>query len=189
MRVNGIVETTFEFPNDSKHFIRLRRLNGTDKTDARAMIAGGAKAREQAAFICDRALVGFCVPGPTADDLVYSGGDTGALLRFERDIDEDLWAFVDAAFLVHNGLMPPDITVLLRAYLVVGYEALPAGLREELSSADGPSSWAVAKAAEIAGDRYLFGVGDLGNSSGSSGTSAAPGDAATSETDTPTQAE
>ena len=196
MRLIGRVETTFHIPGGrSPHeHIRLRRLGGVDKAEYVEMVRAGATVRQRVRYILDHALVSFRLPHAELGELKAAADDPAAAARAKdramNDLDDEMVAWLVVAFSVQNGLMgSPGITSLWRAWLVAGHEGMPADMVAALDGDTEPDEDMVARAEEIAGGRYLFGAGDPGNSSGSSGTRAAPGDAQTSETETPTPAE
>ncbi len=195
MRLVGRVETTFHIPGGTTpHYIRLRKLGGVDKADYVEMVRSGASVRQRMRYIMDNAVLGFILPHAELGELKAPQDEPAAAARAKdralTELDDEMVAWVLVAFSVQNDLMgSPGATALWRAWLVAGHEGLPA---EMLAAMDGdaePGETMVARAEEIAGGRYLFGVGDSGNSSGSSGTSATPGDAPTSETENPMPAE
>ena len=195
MRLIGRVETTFHLPGGrSIHYARLRRLGGVDKADYVEMVRSGATVRQRIRYILDYAVLGFILPHAELGELKAPFDDPAAAARAKdramTDLDDEMVAWLVMAFSVQNGLMgSPGITSLWRAWLVAGNEDMPADMLAALDGDAEPDEEMVARAEEIAGGRYLYGVGDPGNSSGSSGTRAAPGDAQTSETETPTPAE
>lgn len=195
MRLVGRVETTFHLPGGrSIHYVRLRRLGGVDKADYVEMIRGGATVRQRMRYIMDHAVLGFVLPHAELGELKAPLDDPAAAARAKdkamTDLDDEMVAWLLVAFSVQNNLMgSPGTTALWRAWLVAGNEDMPADMLAALDGDTEPDDEMVERANEIAGDKYLYGVGDLGNSSGSSGTSATPGDAAESETEIPTQAE
>ena len=195
MRLIGRVETTFHIPGGrSPHYIRLRSLGGVDKVDYTEMVRSGATMRQRMRYIMDYAVLGFILPHAELGELIAPIDDAAAAARAKdkaiTDLDDEMVAWVIVAFSVQNNLMgSAGTTALWRAWLVAGHEGMPADMVAALDGDTEPDEDMVARAEEIADGRYLFGVGDPGNSSGSSGMSATPGDAAESETEIPTPAE